>query len=150
MDLSRIQELLKLMESHGLGELEVEDKGFKVRLKKAAPAAQTVVAAHPMTQYAQPAAIAKPSEGGESAETPTDVHTITSPLVGTFYRQPTPEAESFVEVGDPVDMGMVVCIVEAMKVMNEVKAEVSGTVRKVLVESGKPVEYGQPLFLIAK
>ncbi len=143
MKLDRILELLKLMESHGLAELEVEDKDFRVRLRKDAPGGSP-----------QPAANAAGAGGVE--QTPAgaadhgDHHAISSPIVGSFYRAPTPEAEPFVEVGDPVEADTVMCIVEAMKVMNEVRAEVSGTVEMILVENGRPVEYGQPLFLVAR
>jgi acetyl-CoA carboxylase biotin carboxyl carrier protein len=149
MDLSKIQELLKLMESHNLGELELQEKDLKVRLKKAEALAH---AAPPppvlgATAAAQPVAGAQPAPAEAAA---ANTHTITSPIVGTFYRAPSPEAETFVDLGDPVEVDTVVCIVEAMKVMNEVKAEVHGTISKILVESGRPVEYGQPLFVVAR
>jgi acetyl-CoA carboxylase biotin carboxyl carrier protein len=144
MDLDRILDLLKLMEAHSLGELELEDGDFKVRLKKAIAAS----AAMPLVPAVPSAPIAGAAGASAQAECST-ARTITSPIVGTFYRAPSAEAEPFVEVGDPVEADTVICIIEAMKVMNEVKAEVPGTIQKILVESGKPVEYGQPLFLVA-
>jgi acetyl-CoA carboxylase biotin carboxyl carrier protein len=146
MDLDRIQELLKLMESHGLEEVEIEDKDFRVRLKKET---QGIAVTVPQVAALHAPATAAASSDDDLAESP-DHFIITSPIVGAFYRAPTPEAEPFVEVGDPVDPDKVVCIVEAMKVMNEVKAEVPGVIEKILIESGKPVEYGQPLFRVAK
>ncbi len=149
MDLDKIQELLKLMESHGLEEIEIEDNDYRVRLKK-----ETQGVAVTMPQMAaMPAPVAAAAGAAPSvddlADSP-DHFIITSPIVGSFYRAPTPDAEPFVEVGDPVDPDKVVCIVEAMKVMNEVKAEAPGVIEQVLIESGKPVEYGQPLFRVAR
>ena len=145
MDLDRIQELLKLMESHKLEEIEIEDKDFRVRLKKETLG---VVATVPHAQVV--AASAAAALDSDATPESTDHHIITSPIVGSFYRGPSPDAEPFVEVGDPVDPDKVVCIVEAMKVMNEVKAEVQGVIEKILIEAGKPVEYGEPLFRVAR
>jgi acetyl-CoA carboxylase biotin carboxyl carrier protein len=149
VDLKRVQELLRLMEEHGLAEIEVEDKGLKIRLKKETAAAAAPGAAPAQSAGAPPGSQAVAVAATESPEA-ANAYTVTSPIVGTFYLSPTPDAEHFVEVGDPVEADTVVCIVEAMKVMNEVKAEVSGSILKVLVENGKPVEYGQPLFLVSK
>ncbi|MHC5053619.1 MAG: acetyl-CoA carboxylase biotin carboxyl carrier protein [Planctomycetota bacterium] len=150
MDLDRIQELLKLMETHGLEEIEIEDDDFRVRLKKET---QGVAVTVPQVS-AMPAPAAAPGAGAAPSEEDVgespDHYIVTSPIVGSFYRAPSPDAEPFVEVGDPVDPDKVVCIVEAMKVMNEVKAEVPGVIEKIFIESGKPVEYGQPLFRVAK
>ena len=152
MDLDKIQELLKLMESHGLEEIEIEDNDYRVRLKKETQGVAVTMpqmAALPAhAAAAAPAAGATPS--GDDLADSSDHFIITSPIVGSFYRAPTPDAEPFVEVGDPVDTDKVVCIVEAMKVMNEVKAEAPGVIEQVLIESGKPVEYGQPLFRVAR
>jgi len=150
MDLDRIQELLKLMKSHDLEEIEIEDNDFRVRLKKESQGIAVTapqVAAAPAAGGASAAGAAPATD--ELAESP-DHFVITSPIVGSFYRSPTPDAEPFVEVGDPVSPDKIVCIVEAMKVMNEVKAEIPGVIEKIFVESGKPVEYGQPLFRVAK
>lgn len=159
MDLKVIQGLVALMKRGGVGELEVEDQknGFKVRLKRtidapAAPmvqvvqggAALPVAAAAPLA--APPAAApvaAQPEAKPEVAGKP-----VPSPMIGTFYRSASPEAEPFVSVGSRVTTDSVLCIIEAMKVMNEIKSEVSGEVVAILVENGEPVEFGQPLFLV--
>ncbi len=150
-DFKRVQELLRLMEEHGLAEIEVESKGLKVRLKKESQRAPD----NPDAPALAPAVLAAPGVGApESGAAPgaeeADAYTITSPIVGTLYRAASPDAEHFIEVGDPVEADTVVCIVEAMKVMNEVKAEVSGSILKVLIENGTAVEYGQPLFLVSR
>jgi len=146
MDLDKIQELLKLMKSHGLEEIEIEDNDYRVRLKKES---QGVAVTAPQITAAPAPAAGNAPPVDEFAESP-DHFIITSPIVGSFYRSPSPDAEPFVEVGDPIDAGKVVCIVEAMKVMNEVKAENPGVIEKVFIEGGKPVEYGQPLFRVAR
>ena len=140
-----IEEMLQLMEARGLVELEMEHQGLRLRLKKAAPgqAPQIVeyVAGvpHPVTPSA---AAARPSV--------EESHRIIikSPMVGTFYRAPAPDAPPFVEIGQDIDVGQVVCIIEAMKLMNEIKSEVAGRIADVLVENGAAVEFGQPLFAI--
>jgi acetyl-CoA carboxylase biotin carboxyl carrier protein len=156
MDLKRVQELLRLMkdvlkEEHGLAEIEVEDKDLKIRLRKdpcgatePSPPASPVADGRPSGAAPERLADA-PAESSEES----NAHVITSPIVGTLYRSPSPDAEHFVEVGDPVEDDTVVCIVEAMKVMNEVKADVTGSILRALVENGKPVQYGQPLFLVS-
>jgi len=149
MDTSRIEDLIRLMDEHGLAELEIESEGFKVKLKKAGNGTEVVHVAAPavVAQPVQSAAAAAPAGPAAEAEPGAEAtEVIRSPMVGTFYRAPSPDEPNFVEVGDPVDEDTVVCVVEAMKVMNEVRAEVVGTIAKVLAENGKPVEFGQPLF----
>ena len=145
MDLEGVKELMNLMEVHRLAELEVEYEDFRICLRKhgAPPASPT--APVPLAAPAVPQAGPSPV----TAEKPDNVHAVVAPMVGTFYRAASPEAQPFVEVGDPVEPDTVMCIVEAIKVMNEVMAEVAGTVQKVLVESGQSVEYGQALFWVA-
>ena len=141
-----IEEMLQLMESRGLVELELEHHGMRLRLKKAAasPSPQVVEFVAGLPQAPQPAA-AKPA----SAEEPAGNRVvIKSPMVGTFYRAPAPDAPPFVEVGQEVDVGQVICIVEAMKLMNEIKCEVAGRMLEILSENGDPIEFGQPLFVI--
>ncbi|MBI3996493.1 MAG: acetyl-CoA carboxylase biotin carboxyl carrier protein [Candidatus Omnitrophica bacterium] len=138
--------MLQLMESRGLVELEMEHQGLRIRLKKAstAPTAQLVEYVTGIPQPAQPA-------GGTRSTPPAeDSHRIVikSPMVGTFYRAPAPDAPPFVEMGQDLEVGQVVCIIEAMKLMNEIKAEVSGRIAEVLVDNGSPVEFGQPLFVV--
>ena len=148
MDVRRITQLAKLMSAHDLSELSLESADLKLMLKRgrvvesvAAPlAAPVALAPVALPATAVPAAAAVPAA-------PTYA-TITSPIVGTFYVAPAPDASAFVKSGDRVGPETVVCIVEAMKVMNEVKAEMSGVIRRALVENGTPVEFGQPLFEI--
>ena len=138
-----IEEMLQLMESRGLVELEMEHQGLRIRLKKAtsSPGPQVVEYVTGVPQQVQSAA---QTEAAESARQVI----IKSPMVGTFYRTPAPDAPPFVEVGQDIEMGQVVCIIEAMKLMNEIKAEVVGRIIEVLAQNGDPVEFGQPLFTV--
>jgi acetyl-CoA carboxylase biotin carboxyl carrier protein len=149
MDLQKVQELLALMETHGLDEIEVEQDGVRVRLKKAAPPPTIAAYATPapiMAGHPAPGALAAP----ESAAADKDLAQVTSPMVGTFYRSPSPDAEPFVNAGDAIGADQVICIIEAMKVMNEIRAEVEGEIVSILVENGESVEYGQPIMTIRR
>ena len=139
-----IEEMLQLMESRGLIELEIEQQGLRIRLKKASPgqAPQLVEYVAGVPQQAAP------SPSGQRAAPEGRRIGIKSPMVGTFYRAPAPDAPPFVEIGQDIDVGQVVCIIEAMKLMNEIKSEVAGRLTEVLVQSGDPVEFGQPLFTV--
>lgn len=161
MDFKQIQELIKMINKSNIGEVTIEEKGFKLTIKQKEEPAQHVIAAPvhsaPMmtavhqAPAAQPAqqATAPASEKPKAAEAPADnLLTIKSPMIGTFYRSPAPGKPSFVEVGDDVTAGKVVCIIEAMKLFNEIESEVKGRIVKVLVEDASPVEYDQPLFLV--
>ena len=153
MDLERIKSVIDLMSANDLSEFAIEDKDFKLSLKRGGP---TMMMASPMQMQmaspgmapasapaaAAPAAPAKPAED--------DLTPIPSPLVGTFYRAGSPDADPFVSVGSRVNKDTVVCIIEAMKVMNEIKAETSGVVKKILVENATAVQFGQPMFLVDK
>lgn len=154
MDMDRIKRVIDLMREHDLSEFAIEEPNFKLSLKRgspammvAAPAALSLPAAGalPAAPPAAPPAAARPAAPAEEALTP-----IVSPLVGTFYRAGSPDAEPFVSVGSRVGKDTVVCIIEAMKVMNEIKAETSGVVKKILVENATAVQFGQPMFLIEK
>jgi acetyl-CoA carboxylase biotin carboxyl carrier protein len=163
VDLGQLERLLSFMSEHGLEEFEYAQGDLRIRLKKAspppsAPVARALpvsvgaVASAPAAQ-ASPAAIGAPSssvvEPVATAASPTeDLHIIKSPIVGTFYAGSSPDAGPFIKVGDNVAAGQTVCIVEAMKLMNEIEAEIAGEVVRVLVENGHPVEYGEPLFAI--
>ena len=140
-----IEEMLQLMESRGLVELEMEHQGLRIRLKKASssPAPQVVEYVAGIPQPIAPLGQQSASAAEESRRI-----IIKSPMVGTFYRAPAPDAPPFVEVGQDLEVGQVVCILEAMKLMNEIKSEVAGRVAEVLVDSGSPVEFGQPLFVV--
>jgi len=152
LDLKDIKELIALMRRNELSEFEMEKEGFRIKLKKGgapvishAPLGYAPVAPLPPQVSAAPAAAA--AAAAPAAGEPKGVgREISSPMVGTFYSAPSPESEPYVEVGSEVTEDSVVCIIEAMKVMNEIKAETRGVVAEILVESGKPVQYGQPLF----
>jgi acetyl-CoA carboxylase biotin carboxyl carrier protein len=142
VDLEQLRELIRLLDESNLTEIEVEHDDDRIRVRRE-PAAITGAVAPSVAPTA--AGSAAPSE-----ESPADETTlyVTSPFVGTFYRAPSPDGDPFVEVGDQVVVGQILCIVEAMKLMNEIEAETAGTVVEVLVENGKPVEYGDRLFRI--
>ena len=142
MDLKDIKELIALMRRNELSEFEMEKEGFRIKLKKGG---DPVITQAPMA-YAPQAGPAPALAAPAAAEAKTPGREITSPMVGTFYCGPSPEASPFVEVGTEVTEDSVVCIIEAMKVMNEIKAEMRGVIAEILVETGKPVQYGQALF----
>ena len=157
--MEELRELITLLRENGLTELELENEGFRVRLRRAdaegaqyAPAPVATVA-HPVAPPVHapaPSPAPGPSHPGTHASTEAsqdqDLHIIPSPIVGTFYRSASPTAEPFVKIGSNVEPESVVCIIEAMKLMNEIQAEAAGEVVKIYVENGQPVEYGQPLF----
>lgn len=155
--LSEIKELIKLVDQTSVHELEIENEGARLAIRKpgrtevvnvqTAPAAPTYVTAAPAAAPVPAAAAAEAQAKAESADT-SHLHRITSPMVGTFYRAPSPDAASFVNVGDRVTEKTVVCILEAMKLMNPLEAEVNGEIVDILVENGQLVEYGTPLFLV--
>jgi acetyl-CoA carboxylase biotin carboxyl carrier protein len=152
MDLRKLKKLIDLVEESGIAELEITEGEEKVKIVKSgsATAAMAYAPPPPAPVHAAPAAPAAPSPAMEQAEAaPPDGHPVKSPMVGTFYRTPSPDAKPFVEVGQSVKEGQIICIIEAMKLMNEIECDKSGTVKAILVENGQPVEYGQPLFIIA-
>lgn len=153
MDLNHIKKLIKILEASEVTDLEVEENGVRIKLAKKVRVTQnlTMPQANITPAFVAPqSAAASVSEDKKAAEETahTGLHEIKSPIVGTFYRAPAPDADAYVQVGDSVSVGSVLCIVEAMKLMNEIESDVNGTIVKILVENGKPVEYGQPLFLI--
>jgi len=154
MDINLIKKLIKILEASEVTDLEVEENGVKIKLAKKVRVNQTVALAQP--PIAAPAmqqtavTVAKTTDEQKAADEKTGLYEIKSPIVGTFYRAPGPDADFYIQVGDVVSAGTVLCIVEAMKLMNEIESDVNGKVVKVLVENGKPVEYNQPLFLIQK
>lgn len=148
MDLRKLKKLIDLVQESGIAELEITEGEEKVKIVKGglvitAPAAVPVAAAE-----ARPAPAAAPAAAAE-AEAAQEGHVVKAPMVGTFYRSPSPDAKPFVEVGQAIKEGDTICIIEAMKLMNEIEADASGTVKAILVENGQPVEYGQPLFILA-
>lgn len=157
MDLQYLEQIIQLFEGSTLTELEIEEEGARVTLgrKSETPilAGQQWLSGMPQMQYSMPApaAPAAPAASGGGSATPAaaaNQHEVKSPIVGTFYRAPAPDADPYIQVGQHVDVGSTLCIVEAMKLMNEIESDAAGTVIKILVENGQPVEYGQPLFLV--
>ncbi|GAB4091411.1 acetyl-CoA carboxylase biotin carboxyl carrier protein [Flaviaesturariibacter terrae] len=162
MDFKQIQELIQLVNDSNIGEVTIEQKDFKITVRQKEEQITQVMASSmpqmqlPMPQMqmpqAAPAAAGSPAAAAGSAApaaaAPSNTITIKSPMIGTFYRRPSPDKPDFVNVGDEVSVGKVVCIIEAMKLFNEIESEVKGKIVKILVEDASPVEYDQPLFLV--
>lgn len=159
MNLSEIQDLIKFVSKSGVNEVEIEQKDFKIVIKAAGknPPVTQVVQQVPMTMPVQAQPVAQPiaqpvtpvaNTAAPKAEDDSKYITVKSPMIGTFYRSPGPDKPVFVNVGDTIKQGDKICIIEAMKLFNEIEAEVSGKIVKVLVDDAKPVEYDQPLFLV--
>lgn len=145
MDLRKLKALIELVQSSGISELEITEGEERVRISRtgvpfAAPG--MMMQAVPQQQMMAVSAVAAPVEAVEEG------HIVKSPMVGTFYRSPSPGSPSFIEVGQTVSEGQTLCIIEAMKLLNEIESDAAGVVKKILVESGQPVEYGQPLFVV--
>lgn len=157
LNLTELREIAELINEHGFTDFEFENENIRIRLSKMM-SAPVVQAMQPAYSAQVSAAAPQSSAAASQTEPPTDVsatadddlHKITSPIVGTFYSAPAPDKDEYVKIGDRVSENTTVCIVEAMKLMNEIQAEVSGEVVKIYVENGQPVEYGQPLFGIKK
>ena len=162
---TKLRKLIKLVEESDIEELEISSWGKSVRIRKLILDHRPI---HPIAPREEKAIVVEPALPASTASTPQpapapeeppvqpaaapaeDIIEIKSPMVGTFYRRPSPEAEPYVEVGDIISPGKVLCIIEAMKLMNEIESDVSGKILKILVENAQPVEYGQPLFLVQK
>ena len=154
MDLRKLKKLIDLVQESGIGEIEITEGEEKVRISRQAAGPPLLLAA-PAMQAMQAMGYPATGPGAGTQSAPTAAappepkgHALKSPMVGTFYRSPSPGAPSFVEVGQSVSKGQTLCIIEAMKLLNEIESDVAGTVKAILVENGQPVEYGQPLFLI--
>lgn len=148
MDLRKLKTLIELVEGSGIAELEISEGEERVRIVRSGAAVQHVYTApQHMTTTLAPQLADVPAEPVEPAA--PDGHVVKSPMVGSFYRSPSPGAKPFVEVGQSVSVGDTLCIIEAMKLLNEIEADQSGIISTILVESGQPVEYGQPLFIIS-
>lgn len=156
MDYKQIQELIKLVNKSNIGELSIEEKDFKISIKQKEekfyqgdisqmPAPAPMYIQQPVQTFSQPQQTTATEPAAPKAD---NFITIKSPMIGTFYKRPSPDKPNFVEIGDEIAPGKVVCIIEAMKLFNEIESEVSGKVVKILVEDSSPVEYDQPLFLI--
>jgi acetyl-CoA carboxylase biotin carboxyl carrier protein len=149
MDLNLIKKLIKIFDTSGITDLEVEQEGFKIKIAKKIRTASGGSKPHVVLPPAHADGELIEGTSGKEPETKADKkHEIRSPIVGTFYRAPAPDADPYVQVGDIITKGSVLCIVEAMKLMNEIESDVDGRIVKILVDSGKPVEYNQPLFLV--
>ena len=161
MDFKQIQELIRMVNKSNIGELTIEEEGFHITIKQKTEPAQNIIAApampmqQPVAMHAAPPAAqpqaaqpAAPADKPKATESTDNYITIKSPMIGTFYRSSSPGKPSFVEVGSEVTPGKVVCIIEAMKLFNEIESEVKGRIVKVLAEDASPVEYDQPLFLV--
>jgi acetyl-CoA carboxylase biotin carboxyl carrier protein len=155
-DIQDLQQLIEFLKEHGVAEFELEREDVKVRLKFAQPVAPVVAFSPSVAPAAVAAPVAVPAPlaasvpvaGSVPAAAEEGLHIIKSPIVGTYYGSPSPGSPSFVSAGDQVQKGQVVCIVEAMKLMNEIEADAAGEIVKILVTNGQPVEYGQPLFSV--
>jgi acetyl-CoA carboxylase biotin carboxyl carrier protein len=146
MDLRKIKTLIDLVQESGIAELEITEGEERVRISRHGPAGFMPHQASAQMMMSAPVA-AQPVAAAPAVVEPTG-HTLKSPMVGTFYRSPSPGASSFVEIGQTVSKGQTLCIIEAMKLLNEIESDASGVVKSILVENGQPVEYGQPLFII--
>ncbi|HEX9149543.1 MAG TPA: acetyl-CoA carboxylase biotin carboxyl carrier protein [Thermoanaerobaculia bacterium] len=149
LSFKEIKELIDLVSERGLAGVEIERAGFRLRIEGARPAAVTAPAEAvpaPSPAAAAPAAAAPTAAAAEAARETEGIHVITSPIVGTFYRAPSPEADAFAEVGERVARGKVLCIIESMKLMNEIESDVEGEIVAVYARNGQPVEYGEKLF----
>ena len=151
MDIRKIKKLIELVEESGITELEVQEEEGTVRISRAAPAVAPVAiqyAAAPVAPVAAPAVAPAAAAPAEAPAAEISGHQVRSPMVGTFYRSPSPEAKAFVEVGQTVKVGDALCIVEAMKMMNRIEADKAGVVKAILVNDGEAVEFDQPLIVI--
>ena len=154
MDLRKLKTLIDLVSESGISELEVTEGEGKVRIVKNAPPVYVQPSTSYAPQYSQPAPFAPGAIDAPAAAPAAPAaaapqgHVVTSPMVGTFYRAPSPGADPFVQVGDTVKEGQTICIIEAMKLLNEIESDKSGVVKEILVENGQAVEYGQPLFVV--
>lgn len=150
MDLRKLKTLIDLVQNSGISELEISEGEEKIRIAKhlAAPAPTTVMVGAPAAPQPTPTLVAQAAAGAKAVPEEPAGHVVKSPMVGTFYRSGNPGSPAFVEVGQAVKQGDTLCIIEAMKLMNEIEADASGIIKEVLVENGQPVEFGQPLFLI--
>ena len=147
MDIRKVKKLIELLEESGIAEIEIHEGEESVRISRYSQnVAPTVAVAAPAAAVAAAPAAVAPAAEAKAEE--ISGHAVTSPIVGAFYRSPSPNAKAFVEVGSRVNVGDTLCIIEAMKIMNQIEADKAGAVKAILVENGEPVEFGQPLFII--
>jgi acetyl-CoA carboxylase biotin carboxyl carrier protein len=148
MDIRKVKKLIELLEESGIAEIEIHEGEESVRISRHSTTAQPMAYMHAPAAPAPAPAAAAPAASAESTSSLPSGHQVTSPIVGSFYRSPSPTSKPFVEVGTSVNVGDTLCIIEAMKIMNQIEADKSGVVKAVLAENGDPVEFGQPLFII--
>jgi acetyl-CoA carboxylase biotin carboxyl carrier protein len=151
MDIRKVKKLIELLEESDVAEIEIHEGEESVRISRNSTVATTLAmpAAMPPTAVAAPASPATPPPATAQEPEPEIIgHTVSSPMVGTFYRSPSPGSKPFVEIGQQVSVGDTLCIIEAMKILNQIESDKAGTVKQILVENGEPVEYNEPLFII--
>ncbi|MFN7752232.1 MAG: acetyl-CoA carboxylase biotin carboxyl carrier protein [Pseudomonadota bacterium] len=151
MDLRKLKKLIDLVEESGIAELEITEGEEKVRIARTLPGAMApmpMIAAAPAPAVAAPVAPAAPAPAAAGVPAAPEGHVVKSPMVGTFYRSSSPGGKALVDIGQTVAVGETLCIIEAMKLMNEIESDAAGTIKAILVENGQPVEYGEPLFII--
>ena len=149
MDLRKLKKLIDLVEASGIAELEITEGEEKVRIAKSIAGAPMMMAHAPQMMHAPAPAVAAAVAAAPAEDAVPEGHVVRSPMVGTFYRAPAPGSKNFSEVGQSVNAGDTLCIIEAMKLLNEIESDQSGVIKAILVENGQPVEYGEPLFVIA-
>ena len=158
MDIRKIKKMIELLEESGIAEIEIKEGEETLRIARVLPGQATYVTAAPVAAPLVPApasaaaasapAPAAPTQNGDGGGAAAGEHIVTAPMVGTYYSSPSPGAKTFVEMGDEVEVGQVLCIIEAMKMMNQIESERAGRIKAVLVKNGEPVEFDQPLFII--
>ena len=149
MDLRKVKKLIELLEESGLSEIEITEGEDKVRITKGGKPSPQVKAIE-TTQEAETLSISEPANANLETKNNNGFHEIKAPMIGTFYQSPDPDSEAFVKVGDPINEGDTLCIIEAMKMMNKIESDISGTIERILVQNGDPVEFDQVLFLVSK
>ena len=149
MDLRKVKKLIELLEESGLSEIEITEGEDKVRITKGGKRSPQVKAIE-TTQEAEAFSVTEPADVNAQTKNNNNFHEIKAPMIGTFYQSPDPDSEAFVKVGDPINEGDTLCIIEAMKMMNKIETDISGTIERILVQNGDPVEFDQVLFLVSK
>ena len=149
MDLRKVKKLIELLEESGLSEIEITEGEDKVRITKGGKRSPQVKAIE-TTQEAEALSVTEPADVNTQTKNNNSFHEIKAPMIGTFYQSPDPDSEAFVKVGDPINEGDTLCIIEAMKMMNKIETDISGTIERILVQNGDPVEFDQVLFLVSK
>ena len=149
MDLRKVKKLIELLEESGLSEIEITEGEDKVRITKGGKRSPQVKAIE-TTQEAEALSVTEPTDVNAQTKNNNSFHEIKAPMIGTFYQSPDPDSEAFVKVGDPINEGDTLCIIEAMKMMNKIETDISGTIERILVQNGDPIEFDQVLFLVSK